>query len=135
VLAVGTALMISVNLVLLRRVFGPLEQFTALMRRIGPHAPGRRLSLDGQMPKWPTSVMSQLDARPPRARAAREQELAIFRVAQESLTNVARHAQARNVSLALNRDDAAVVLIVRDGGRGITEREANGRRMGLGGMH
>jgi two-component system sensor histidine kinase UhpB len=45
VLAVGTVLMISVNVILLRRVFGPLERLTALMRRIVPHAPGRRLSL------------------------------------------------------------------------------------------
>jgi two-component system sensor histidine kinase UhpB len=46
VLALGTVLMISVNLLLLRRVFGPLEQLTAVMRRIDPHAPGRRLALD-----------------------------------------------------------------------------------------
>jgi two-component system, NarL family, sensor histidine kinase UhpB len=249
VLAVGTALMISVNLLLLRRVFGPLEQLTALMRRIDPHAPGRRLSLEradaevaelchafnsmldrleherrassrralaaqesergrlarelhDEVGQTLTGVVLQLEGlqraapaplqdaiveiqesaragvedvreiarglRPqaleefglrsalislasqvadrtglrvrPRLDAglpalAREQELAIFRVAQESLTNVARHAQARNVSLAVSLDDAAVVLIVRDDGRGITEREANGRRMGLGGMH
>jgi two-component system sensor histidine kinase UhpB len=66
---------------------------------------------------------------------AREQELAIFRVAQESLTNVARHAQARTVNLGLDHRDGAVLLCVRDDGRGITEREAAGRRMGLGGMH
>jgi two-component system, NarL family, sensor histidine kinase UhpB len=47
VLTVGTVLMISVNLLLLRRVFGPLEQLTDVMRRIDPHAPGRRLALDG----------------------------------------------------------------------------------------
>ena len=46
VLAVGTVLMITVNLLLMRRVFGPLEQLTKLMREVDPHAPGRRLTLD-----------------------------------------------------------------------------------------
>ena len=46
VLAIGTVLMITVNLLLMRRVFGPLEQLTRLMRRVDPQAPGRRLSLE-----------------------------------------------------------------------------------------
>jgi len=249
VLGLGTVLTISVNVVLLRRVFGPLERLTALMGRIDPHAPGRRLSLEradaevaelchafnsmldrleherrassrralaaqeserarlarelhDEVGQTLTGVVLQLEgiqrAAPPAlrepvvgvqesARAGvehvreiarglrpqaldefglrsalislasqvadrtglrvrpqlgpslpvleREQELAIFRVAQESLTNVARHAQARNVNLALNVHDGAVVLSVRDDGRGISQREAAGRRMGLGGMH
>jgi two-component system, NarL family, sensor histidine kinase UhpB len=249
VLAVGTVLMISVNVVLLRRVFGPLEQLTALMRRIDPHAPGRRLSLEradaevaelcdafnsmldrleherrassrralaaqerergrlarelhDEVGQTLTGVVLQLEglqrAAPPALQEAivgiqesarggvedvreiarglrpqaldefglrsalislasqvadrtglrvrprldtglpvlaREQELAIFRVAQESLTNVARHAQAQNVNLALDLHDGAVVLSVSDDGRGITKGEAAARRMGLGGMH
>jgi len=43
---------------------------------------------------------------------------AIFRVLQESLTNVARHAQARRVEVGLARADGAVTLSVRDNGRG-----------------
>ncbi len=66
---------------------------------------------------------------------APELELAVFRVAQESLTNVARHAGARNVTLALAAAGGTVTLRVRDDGRGITDREASGRSMGLGGMH
>ena len=50
----------------------------------------------------------------------REVELVIYRVAQESLTNVVRHAQARAVELELDRRDGTVVLRVRDDGRGIT---------------
>lgn len=45
VLRIGTVLMISVNLLLFRRVFGPLEQLTGLMRRVDLYAPGRRLEL------------------------------------------------------------------------------------------
>jgi len=43
----------------------------------------------------------------------------IFRVAQEALTNVARHAGARAAEIALERDDGTVVLRVTDDGRGI----------------
>src|SRR5215210_2834653 len=49
-----------------------------------------------------------------------EEELVIYRVAQESLTNVLRHAQARRVSLTLEPDrDGGVVPIVRDDGVGV----------------
>ncbi|MEF9907944.1 HAMP domain-containing sensor histidine kinase [Streptomyces sp. P9-A2] len=46
-------------------------------------------------------------------------ELVIYRVAQESLTNVARHAEARSATVSLYRDDERVVLEVTDDGRGI----------------
>ncbi len=45
-------------------------------------------------------------------------ELAVYRIAQESLTNVARHAQARRVTIALERGHESVVLRVVDDGRG-----------------
>jgi two-component system sensor histidine kinase UhpB len=47
-----------------------------------------------------------------------EVELAIYRIAQESLTNVARHAQARRVVVALEPSRGSVVLRVVDDGRG-----------------
>src|SRR6266511_5719607 len=43
---------------------------------------------------------------------------AIFRILQESLTNVARHAKAQRVEVALGRSDGTVTLNVRDNGRG-----------------
>ncbi len=46
VLGAGTLLVIAVNVVLLRRVFGPLERLTELMRRVDPLAPGRRIELE-----------------------------------------------------------------------------------------
>ena len=62
-----------------------------------------------------------------------ELELAVYRVAQESLTNVMRHAGATEVLLSLERVDGALRLIVRDDGRGIDgERHAGA---GLAGMH
>jgi two-component system, NarL family, sensor histidine kinase UhpB len=61
-----------------------------------------------------------------------EQELVIYRVAQESLTNVVRHAQAEGVQLRLRAEpDGGVELVVRDDGVGLphdAERESNGIR-------
>ena len=48
-----------------------------------------------------------------------EHELVVYRVAQEALTNVARHADATTVDLRLEHDDDATVLTVADDGRGL----------------
>jgi two-component system sensor histidine kinase UhpB len=50
---------------------------------------------------------------------SKEAELAVYRIAQESLTNVARHADARCVWLALERSEAGVRLRVADDGHGL----------------
>jgi len=54
-----------------------------------------------------------------------EQELVVFRVAQEALTNVARHAGAARVALSLRREGATVVLRVADDGRGLPPAAAS----------
>jgi two-component system, NarL family, sensor histidine kinase UhpB len=50
---------------------------------------------------------------------APEAELALFRVAQESLTNAARHSGTSRLELWLESDDDGVLLRVRDHGKGI----------------
>ena len=53
---------------------------------------------------------------------APETELAIYRIAQESLTNIARHAQATHVTITLEHAGDSVVLHVADDGRGFDGR-------------
>jgi two-component system, NarL family, sensor histidine kinase UhpB len=53
-------------------------------------------------------------------------ELVIYRVAQESLTNVARHAEASEVLLSLERGNDSVVLRVVDDGRGFAPNNVEG---------
>lgn len=52
-------------------------------------------------------------------------ELAVYRVAQESLTNIARHAHASRVEIALQPGADSVVLRVTDDGRGIPSPDAS----------
>jgi two-component system sensor histidine kinase UhpB len=243
VLGVGVLLVLAVNLLALRRVFRPLEQLTALMRRVDPLAPGRRIVVERQAAEVAelshafndmldrlererrdsgrraldaqeeerrrmarelhdeigqtfTGVVLQLETLERRApeelraelrsleattRAGIEEvrelvrrlrpealddfglrsalvslgsdlaehsglrvspnldgnlpalspedELVVYRVAQESLVNVVRHARASRAELSLQQENGAVVLRVRDDGRGI---DAAGLRSGTG---
>jgi two-component system, NarL family, sensor histidine kinase UhpB len=55
----------------------------------------------------------------PALRLSAQDELVVYRVAQEALTNIARHAQATRAELELALDgDGSVVLRIRDDGRG-----------------
>ncbi|HEY2021054.1 cache domain-containing protein [Paraburkholderia sp.] len=57
----------------------------------------------------------------------------LFRIAQEALTNIVRHAHASNASLALDISHDAVTLTISDNGRGFDVTDAFvGRRSGVG---
>jgi two-component system, NarL family, sensor histidine kinase UhpB len=246
VLAAGTVAVIVVNLLLLRRVFGPLERLEQVMGRVDPHEPGRRISEehpDGEIARVSKAFNSMLDRleheradsrrralraqEAERGRVARElhdevgqlltgvvlqleglaaavpgacrpqvagiqdnvregvqtvreiasglrppaldefglraslvalaafgersglrvrhhidsalpaldaeTELALYRVAQEAITNVARHAQAHEVELRLRCDDHAVALTVADDGQGISPEDLHSSH-GVAGM-
>jgi signal transduction histidine kinase len=64
-----------------------------------------------------------------------DRSTAIFRIIQESLTNVARHAKASHVEIHFERAPASLSLNIRDDGRGIEEGAMNKTRsFGLVGM-
>jgi len=72
-------------------------------------------------------------ATPIDARAPVEIETACFRIVQEALSNVARHARAEHVEVTLTVQDAALEVTVRDDGVGFNlERQGTG--LGLLGM-
>ncbi len=77
-----------------------------------------------------TGVRVERRFEQPLPKLAPDSELALYRIAQESLTNVARHARASNVVISLERGTDSVVLRVADDGRGFdgTPEEHGGLR-------
>jgi len=72
----------------------------------------------------------------PEARFERDVSTAIFRILQETLTNVARHAHAQRVEVSLVESQGHLWLRVRDDGAGMApEATARRRSLGLLGMH
>ena len=67
-------------------------------------------------------------------RLPEEVETALYRIVQESLTNVVKHAQARRVSILLARKDGAVKAVVEDDGQGFDPAEQTDEGYGLMGM-
>jgi PAS domain S-box-containing protein len=63
----------------------------------------------------------------------KEQQIIIYRIAQEALTNIGKHAGARNVSVVTQRDERTLLLRIEDDGKGFAgnRREARGRGLGL----
>ena len=61
-------------------------------------------------------------------------ETTIFRVTQEALTNVVKHADAETVRITLARRERSVVLAVEDDGRGFSRAQLPGDGFGLVGM-
>ncbi|MDO8932011.1 MAG: histidine kinase [Rhodocyclaceae bacterium] len=54
-----------------------------------------------------------------------ETSLALFRIAQEALTNIAKHAHASLVVVRMRREQGSIALEIRDNGRGISEADMN----------
>ena len=67
-------------------------------------------------------------------RLPEEVETALYRIVQESLTNVVKHARARRVSILLARKNGAVKALVEDDGQGFDPAEQTGDGYGLVGM-
>jgi two-component system sensor histidine kinase UhpB len=99
------------------------EDVRRIARRLRPEAL-EDLGLHSALAALATAFGEQASVRVDRRlesglRLTEEQELVIYRVAQEALTNVARHAGASRVELRLERAGDRVTLTVRDDGRGI----------------
>ena len=114
------------------------QEVRRIVRRLRPEAL-EDLGLESALAALAGRISEQaaIDVRrdldPPRLPLSEEQELVIYRVAQEALNNVIRHAAASRAELRLERVDEQVVLTVRDDGRGIQE-EALRSSQGIAGM-
>ncbi len=68
-------------------------------------------------------------------RLASEVETTLYRVVQEALTNVIKHAGAGRVSILLQRKNTHVVAVVEDDGSGFDPSDTRADALGLSGMH
>ncbi len=80
-------------------------------------------------------IVCRCDFRVEDVRLEQQQSTAMFRVLQEALTNVLRHAQATRVDITLEKENDELLLTIRDNGRGITADQQSDRlSLGLLGM-
>ncbi len=75
-------------------------------------------------------IQANLDS----ARLPEEIETALYRIVQEALTNVAKHAAAKRVSVVVTRRENAVMAVIEDDGQGFGAGGGSGGGLGLVGM-
>ncbi len=79
-----------------------------------------------------TGVAVRLSGRPVTTRLSADIELALYRIVQEALKNVERHAHASHVAVSLNQLGHCVQLLVSDDGIGFDSEHHDARRIGRG---
>jgi len=82
-----------------------------------------------------TGIECRCDCSLPGVPMGDEQSTAVFRIVQEALTNILRHAQATRVRVAMLEEHGMLVLTVADNGCGISQAEVHNRgSLGILGM-
>jgi PAS domain S-box-containing protein len=82
-----------------------------------------------------TGIRCRWRPKPAATQVNRDQATALFRIFQEILTNVGRHAHARSVNLKLVQNHGELILEVSDDGRGFSEEKLlDHKSLGLLGM-
>ena len=94
---------------------------------------GLAKALSGYVREWSRNFEVAAEFREsrnkPRRRLLPEIETTIYRIAQESLNNIAKYAQAHNVDVLLTTTEKEVSLIVEDDGRGFDAETTTGPRL------
>jgi two-component system, NarL family, sensor histidine kinase UhpB len=113
-----------------------MEELLALARQLRPAVlddHGLLPALHSQVRDFSdqTGIQAAFNVRGPVARLSPEQQLVVYRVTQESLSNVAQHSGARRVDVELSFV-GRTVLRIADDGRGFVSRREGG--LGLSGM-
>ena len=81
-----------------------------------------------------TGLAMKLVCAPLTARLPAEAELTLYRILQEALKNVEKHASARHVTVCLRQQRGFVQLVIKDDGMGFTSARRSARRKGEGGL-
>ncbi|MCE9598021.1 MAG: PAS domain-containing protein, partial [Spirochaetia bacterium] len=82
-----------------------------------------------------TGIACSLNVASKNLSPAEDHSIALFRIFQETLTNIARHAKASKVSITITDSPSSYLLTVQDNGLGIDHRQINAAKsLGLLGM-
>lgn len=82
-----------------------------------------------------TKIQCKVSLLPPDLKLDQERSTALFRILQEALTNILRHAKATKVQIELTKHENAIELLVRDNGIGISPQKiVDSKSIGLTGM-
>jgi signal transduction histidine kinase len=81
-----------------------------------------------------TGIRTALQANFPDGRLPMETETVLYRIVQEALTNVIKHAGAERVSIVLTQRDGGVRAVVEDDGRGFAADDVRDDALGVVGM-
>ena len=81
-----------------------------------------------------TGIEVDLEPRLGEERLPSDVETTLYRITQEALTNVVKHAHAKRVSIVLTRRDGSISAVIEDDGQGFQEGKGSGNGLGLLGM-
>jgi signal transduction histidine kinase len=81
-----------------------------------------------------SGIRVQLEANVGEGRLPAEVETTVYRIVQEALTNVVKHAEASEVSILLVRRDGTLTVVLEDDGGGFDPDAVRSDSLGLEGM-
>jgi len=81
-----------------------------------------------------TAIRVELEAQLGSERLPAEVETTLYRIIQEALTNIVKHAEASSVSILLVRSSATATVVIEDDGQGFDPAELQEGRLGIIGM-
>jgi two-component system, chemotaxis family, CheB/CheR fusion protein len=123
------------------KVAGEIHQLAFQLRPVALDELGLSRALAGYVESWQTRTGVNVDfvsAGIDQARLSGQLETTVYRIVQEAMNNVYKHAQASTVSVSVERRGGAVVAIVEDDGVGfaVDDVQVHGERprIGIAGM-
>jgi PAS domain S-box-containing protein len=125
------------TLELLDNTMNSIRQISTRLRPAMLDDLGLSAAIEWQTQEFETRTGIECALRLSVARDAIDQDraTAVFRIFQEALTNVARHAEAQHVEIALRLEGSQLLLDVRDDGKGVLQEQLSSpRSLGVVGM-
>ncbi len=121
--------------ILIEQVLGQVREMSMNLHPAMLDDLGLAPTLRWYLKKWEKRVGVRVEQNVQEIRLPQELETVLYRLVQEALTNVARHAQAGQVSISLGQEGDELVLSIADDGQGFQIKPGGiGEGLGLVGM-